>query len=72
MFFFSYLSNLFQYYFDFEKSGLEEEFKKYAKEAAALISEKGLEADLNPIISKGITEILGVERNNLIVNKENL
>ena len=56
-------------YFDFEKSGLEEEFKKYAKEAAALISEKGLEADLNPIISKGITEILGVERNNLIVKK---
>ena len=37
-------------YFDFEKSGLEEEFKKYAKEAAALISEKGLEADLNLII----------------------
>jgi len=57
------------HYFDFEGSGLEESFKAYSIEAAKLISDEGLNANLNPIIAKGITEVLSVEKNNIILKK---
>lgn len=58
------------HYFDFGKSGLEDEFKKYAREAAELIAKQGINADLNPIISKGIKEIMEIEKNNITIKKK--
>ena len=57
------------HYFNFEQHGLEDKFREYAIEAAKLISEEGMSANLNPIISRGITEVLSVEKNNIILKK---
>jgi len=57
------------HYFNFEQHGLEDKFREYAIEAAKLIAEEGMSANLNPIISRGITEVLSVEKNNIILKK---
>lgn len=56
-------------YFIFDNSALEEQFKEFAKQASELIKTEGLSADLNPLISKGIIEIVGNEKNNMIIKK---
>lgn len=57
------------HYFNFSNSPIEEKFKEYALEASKLIANEGIEANLNPIISKGINEVLSVEKNNIILKK---
>lgn len=57
------------HYFNFENSGLEDNFREYAVEAAELISREGMNANLNPIITRGIVEVLSIEKNNLILKK---
>ena len=57
------------HYFNFENSGLEDNFREYAVEAAELISREGMNANLNPIITRGIIEVLSIEKNNLILKK---
>ena len=55
--------------FIFENVNLENSFKVYAEEASKLIASQGLEVDLNPIISKGITDVLAIEKNNILIKK---
>lgn len=57
------------HYFNFGSHDLENKFREYAIEASKLIAVEGLNANLNPIISRGITDVLSVEKNNIILKK---
>lgn len=57
-------------YFEFSSKSVEEKFKYYAVEAKKLIQIHGLAADLNPIIKKGIKDILSEEQENLKLKKQ--
>lgn len=56
-------------YFNFDNTELEQEFTEYAKKASVLIEAEGLNVNLNPIIAEGITQILGKEKNDLLIKK---
>ena len=46
-----------------------QKFREYALEANSLVEKNGVEADLNEIISKGVSEILNDEKVNTLIKK---
>lgn len=59
-------------YFVFSEKEVEEKFREYAKEAKNLMKFEGFSADINPIIKKGIEEILGNEKNHSLSLKKQI